>query len=87
MSLLRPCSTARLTAFLIPVSQRFSLHQTRRKSQETSHRSTESQPKSAPSDSPAAKSGDSSMIRQEDASEGIVHHQPDYHAPVDHGTS
>ncbi|MCJ1427580.1 NADH:ubiquinone oxidoreductase 21kD subunit [Sticta canariensis] len=27
------------------------------------------------------------MIRQEDASEGIVDHQPDYHAPVDHGTS
>ncbi|MCJ1465923.1 NADH:ubiquinone oxidoreductase 21kD subunit [Pseudocyphellaria aurata] len=27
------------------------------------------------------------MIRQEDASEGVVSHQPDYHAPVDQGTS
>lgn len=27
------------------------------------------------------------MIRQEDASEGLVEHQPDYGATVDHGTS
>lgn len=44
----------------------------------------------APSDSseaPAPPAGDSSMIRQEDASEGTVKHQPDFNAPVDHGTS
>ena len=27
------------------------------------------------------------MIRQEDAAEGLVEHQPDYGARVDHGTS
>ncbi|KAL8698339.1 MAG: hypothetical protein Q9224_001894 [Gallowayella concinna] len=40
-----------------------------------------------PSSSPAPRSGDSAMIRQEGPQEGMVDHQPDFHAPVDHGTS
>ncbi|KAL9633642.1 MAG: hypothetical protein Q9164_004577 [Protoblastenia rupestris] len=39
------------------------------------------------SDSPEPSKGDSEMIRQEDSKEGLVDHQPDYHAPIDHGTS
>ena len=27
------------------------------------------------------------MIRQEDSKEGMIDHQPDFRAPVDHGTS
>ena len=50
-------------------------------------RSTEPDPKSEPSDAPAARPGESSMIRQEDSSQAMVDHRPDYHAPVDHGTS
>ncbi|KAL9014362.1 MAG: hypothetical protein Q9173_000980 [Seirophora scorigena] len=38
-------------------------------------------------DSPAPTPGDSAMIRQEGAQEALVDHQPDFHAPVDHGTS
>ncbi|MCJ1339848.1 NADH:ubiquinone oxidoreductase 21kD subunit [Bachmanniomyces sp. S44760] len=49
--------------------------------------SKESMRKTDPSDPPAAASGDSSMISQQDASEATVDHNPDYHAPVDHGTS
>ena len=50
-------------------------------------RSAQPDPKADPSDAPSAPSGDSSMIRQEDASQAMVDHQPDYNAPVDHGTS
>ncbi|MCJ1239486.1 NADH:ubiquinone oxidoreductase 21kD subunit [Varicellaria rhodocarpa] len=50
-------------------------------------RSIQPAPKSASSDSPAPSPGDSAMIRQQDSAEGLVDHQPDYHAPVDHGTS
>ena len=39
------------------------------------------------SDSPEPSKGDSEMIRQEDSKEGMVDHQPDYYAPIDHGTS
>ncbi|KAL8690181.1 MAG: hypothetical protein Q9218_004314 [Villophora microphyllina] len=39
------------------------------------------------SDSPAPRSGDSAMIRQEGSEAAIIGHQPDFHAPVDHGTS
>ena len=39
------------------------------------------------SDSPAPTKGSSEMVRQEDAKEGVVKHHPDYHAPIDHGTS
>ncbi|KAL9127350.1 MAG: hypothetical protein Q9217_003764 [Psora testacea] len=44
-------------------------------------------PTSKATDSPAPAKGDSEMIRQEDPGEGMVNHQPDYHAPIDHGTS
>lgn len=44
-------------------------------------------PKSDPSEAPSAKPGDSAMIREEDAAEGMVSHQPDYHAPTDSATS
>ena len=39
------------------------------------------------SDPQAATSSDSNMIEQEDTVEGMVDHQPDYNAPIDHGTS
>ncbi|KAI4251972.1 MAG: hypothetical protein L6R42_008162 [Xanthoria sp. 1 TBL-2021] len=40
-----------------------------------------------PSSSPAPRSGDSSMIRQEGSEGALISHQPDFHAPIDHGTS
>lgn len=40
-----------------------------------------------PSSSPAPRSGDSAMIRQEGSEGALISHQPDFHAPVDHGTS
>lgn len=39
------------------------------------------------SDPPAPRTGDSGMIRQEGAEGALVRHHPDFHAPVDHGTS
>ena len=39
------------------------------------------------SDPPAPRSGDSAMIRQEGSEGALVDHQPDFHAPIDHGTS
>ncbi|KAI4182501.1 MAG: hypothetical protein L6R41_005946 [Letrouitia leprolyta] len=39
------------------------------------------------SDSPAARTGESGMIRQEGVEGAMVRHQPDFHAPIDHGTS
>lgn len=50
-------------------------------------RSVEPAPKAQSSDPPAAAAGDSGMIRQEGSSEGMASHHPDWHAPVDHGTS
>ncbi|KAG6995659.1 hypothetical protein G7Y79_00043g079430 [Physcia stellaris] len=50
-------------------------------------RSVEPSPKSDSSTSPAPTPGDSAMVRQEDSAEGMVKHQPDFRAPVDHGTS
>ena len=44
-------------------------------------------PQTNSSDSPAPRGGDSAMIRQEDSKEGMAVHQPDFRAPIDHGTS
>ncbi|KAL9104066.1 MAG: hypothetical protein Q9163_000963 [Psora crenata] len=49
--------------------------------------SIKSDPLAEASDPPAATKGDSAMIRKEDSKEAIVNHGPDYHAPIDHGTS
>ena len=43
--------------------------------------------KASPEDAPAAKAGDSAMIRQEDASEGEPRHALDYNVAVDYRTS
>ncbi|KAL2039933.1 hypothetical protein N7G274_007336 [Stereocaulon virgatum] len=50
-------------------------------------RSAQPAPKASSEDPPSAEPGDSGMIRQEDPAEGLVDHQPNYHAPIDHGTS
>lgn len=50
-------------------------------------RSVQPAPKSDASTSPAPKAGDSAMIRQEEPGEALTGHQPDYRAPIDHGTS
>ncbi|KAI4205415.1 MAG: hypothetical protein LQ350_000458 [Teloschistes chrysophthalmus] len=49
--------------------------------------STEATRVTGSSDPPAGKAGESEMIRQEGAEAAIIGHQPDFHAPVDHGTS
>ncbi|KAI9798040.1 MAG: NADH:ubiquinone oxidoreductase 21kD subunit [Candelina submexicana] len=51
-------------------------------------RSVQPSPKSQSTDAPAATPGDSAMISRQSPSEASVsHNQPDYGAPVDHGTS
>jgi len=49
--------------------------------------SEEPAPKSDSSTAPGARAGESAMIRQEDSREAQVSHQPNFRAPVDHGTS
>ena len=49
--------------------------------------SKEPGPKSDPDTSPAPTMGDSEMVRSEGPEGAIIGHQPDFHAPVDHGTS
>ena len=51
------------------------------------HRSVHTSPKSDSSTAPAPPPGDSAMIRQKDSAEGMVDHQPNFRAPIDHGTS
>lgn len=50
-------------------------------------RTVQPAPKSDASTSPAPTPGDSAMIREEGPEAAIIGHQPDYHAPIDHGTS
>ena len=55
---------------------------------EYADRSVEPAPKSSSKDSPAPTPSDSGMVREEGPMEGMVdHQQPNYHAPIDHGTS
>ncbi|KAL8723555.1 MAG: hypothetical protein Q9225_000190 [Loekoesia sp. 1 TL-2023] len=49
--------------------------------------STEATRTTGSSDSPAPRAGDSAMIRQEGSEGALISHQPDFHAPIDHGTS
>ncbi|KAL9622103.1 MAG: hypothetical protein Q9160_003446 [Pyrenula sp. 1 TL-2023] len=44
-------------------------------------------PKSSSSDSPAIRHEGSTLVRQEAPDEALPAHQPDYDAPIDHGTS
>ena len=50
-------------------------------------RSVQPSPKADRDTAPAPRSGDSAMIREEDSKEGMAAHQPDFRAPIDHGTS
>lgn len=55
---------------------------------EYADRSVEPAPKSSSKDSPEPATRESGMIREEGPMEGMVdHRQPNYHAPIDHGTS
>jgi len=83
MHSLRPKPISRLLVRAVPVARRLSPLWIRHNSQTE----TEPAPKSDASESPAPAAGDSSMIRQEDASQAMADHQPDFNAPVDHGTS
>ncbi|KAL9601065.1 MAG: hypothetical protein Q9219_002774 [cf. Caloplaca sp. 3 TL-2023] len=97
MATARPAYFHRLLRCPTQVSIPVSLTQTRWQSKLSSGQSHQAQPppdisQEAPrmtgaSDSPAPRSGDSSMIRQEGSEGALVNHQPDFHAPVDHGTS
>ena len=87
MALFRPAGTGRLITRLAPASQRLSSQQIRWTSQSDGEASAEPASKTNSSDYATPKAPDTSMIRQEDASEGVADHQLNYHAPVDHGTS
>ena len=92
MSLLRPQLTSRLLQanaaryrHAAPLGVRLA---SKTATKEYTDRSVEPAPKSSSKDSPAPTPSDSGMIREEEPMEGMVdHHQPNYHAPIDHGTS
>lgn len=91
MSLLRPYYASRLLQTRLVTAQHIPPSHIRWASKTSSgeyqDRSAQPAPKSDASTSPAPTSGDSAMITQQGPGEGMVDHQPDYHAPVDHGTS
>lgn len=91
MPLLRPQLASRLlqanAARHQQIAPRGARWASKMSSEEYADRSAQPAPKASPEDPPTARSSDSGMIRQEDPTEGLVDHQPDYHAPIDHGTS
>ena len=92
MSLLRPQLTSRLLQanaaryrHAAPLGARLA---SKTATNEYADRSVEPAPKSSSKDSPAPTPSDSGMAREEGPLEGMVdHRQPNYHAPIDHGTS
>ncbi|KAI9821711.1 MAG: NADH:ubiquinone oxidoreductase 21kD subunit [Pycnora praestabilis] len=88
MSLIRTSLRWRNLSLTKPTAAQISQTHVRHNSK-VADRSIQPEPKSDSSDSPAASPGDSSMIRQEGAEGAITstRNQPDYGAPVDHGTS
>lgn len=87
MALFWPAGTGKLITRLAPASQRLSSQQIRWTSQSKGEASAELASRTNSSDYITPKAPDTSMIRQEDASEGVADHQLNYHAPIDHGTS
>lgn len=92
MSLLRPQLTSRLLQanaarcrHAAPLGARLA---SKTATGEYADRSVEPAPKSSSEDSPAPATKETGMIREEGPMEGMVdHRQPNYHAPIDHGTS
>lgn len=87
MALFRPAGTCRIVTRLNPTSQLLSSQQIRWTSQLNGEASAEPASRTNSSDYATPKAPDTSMIRQEDASEGAADHQLNYHVPIDHGTS
>ena len=91
MSLIRP----QLRARLLPTPGNLYLQRTAGKprwqgqtaASTHEHQSGPPTPNTSRSDPPGGPKGDSEMIRQEDAEAALIGHQPDYHAPIDHGTT
>ncbi|MCJ1484678.1 NADH:ubiquinone oxidoreductase 21kD subunit [Schaereria dolodes] len=83
----RSLYSSRMSPSITPITRRISPLNVRYESSNISPPSQEPPPKSDSSDSPSAERGDSSLIRQQGPAEGLVDHQPDYHAPIDHATS
>ncbi|KAF2143804.1 uncharacterized protein K452DRAFT_317242 [Aplosporella prunicola CBS 121167] len=75
-----------LAAASRPVAQRAALP-ARRFFADKVDASSEPAPKSASDEAPAARAGDSAMIRQEGALEGAPRHAPDYNVAIDYRTS
>ncbi|KAL8640038.1 MAG: hypothetical protein Q9228_002996 [Teloschistes exilis] len=97
MALARPAHLNRVLRQSRAICTSLPHQQARWQSYSSSDRSHSSQPPpdvsaeatrvTGSADPPAGKSGESEMIRQEGAEAAIIGHQPDFHAPVDHGTS
>ena len=87
MPRISPCVRGQLLYSLSSIKNRGPYNWPRYASQSSHSQSAASEPKTDASDPPAPRAGDSLMIRQENSSEALVNHQPDYHAPIDHGTS
>lgn len=87
MALLSPAGTGRVITRLAPASQRLSSQQIRWTSLSKGETSAEPAQRTNSSDYATPKAPETSMIRHGDASEGVVDHQLNYHAPIDHGTS
>ena len=87
MRSVRPRTIGKLLSPAAPVGRRLQPSWVRYNSQVKADPAIQPPPKADSSEAPAAPAGDSSMIRQEDASEGTASHRSGFHAPVDHGTS
>lgn len=87
MALFLTAGTGRLITRLAPACQRLSSQQIRWNSQSNGEASAEPASRTNSSDYTTPKAPDTSVIRQEDATEGVADHQLNYHAPIDHGTS
>ena len=92
MSSLRPQHASRLLQplrspqrYVAPLQCRYASYSSNDRIHKDS--SAEPSPKADAGTSPAPTSGDSAMIRQEDSKEAMVGHQPNFRAPIDHGTS
>lgn len=87
MPLFRANGRGRLLPCLAPKYQQSKFCQLRWANYSSNYKPMMAPQKAESSDIPAPNPEDTSMIEQQDASQDILDHRPDYHTLVDHGTS
>lgn len=87
MPLFRPENTIQSLLRLVAKPQQHSVNKLQWTRYLSNEKSVNPPPKVGASDPPGPGPDNTSMIGQENASQGMIKHQPNYNAPVDHGTS